>query len=60
MTEPRGRALILSNMYQVTDEQTENDLMRHGLEHDYKNMKRVLDSLSFVTAGEHKNYNAKV
>ena len=51
MTEPRGRALIVSNDFNQT---------RAGSEHDYQNMKRMLDKLGFVTVGSHENYTAAV
>ena len=51
MTEPRGRALIVSNDFNQT---------RAGSEHDYHNMKRMLDKLWFVTVGTHKDYTAAV
>ena len=51
MTEPRGRALIVSNDFNQT---------RAGSEHDYQNMKRMLDKLGFGTVGSHENYTAAV
>ena len=51
MTECRGRALIVSNDYNQT---------RRGSEHDYQNIKCMLDKLGFVTVGDHKNYTARV
>ena len=51
MTECRGRALIVSNDYNQT---------RSGSEHDYQNIKCMLDKLGFVTVGEHKTYTARV
>ena len=55
MTEIPGRALLLSNKYELPSGD-----FRRGSEHDYTNMKGLLDSLGFVTVGEHKNYTSKV
>ena len=47
----RGRALIISNRCNNT---------RPGSEHDYDNMRRMLDQFGFITVGEHRNYTAEV
>lgn len=51
MTEVRGRALVVSNKHGET---------RRGSEHDYKNIRVMLDKLEFETVGDHKNYTAAV
>jgi len=49
MSETRGRALIISNSYNNT---------RQGSEHDYANMKRMLEKLGYITVGGHRSYQA--
>ena len=47
----RGRALIISNSFNNT---------RPGSEHDYNNMRRMLEQFGFITVGEHRDYQAEV
>lgn len=51
MSESRGRALILSNTCNGS---------RRGSEHDYHNIKQMLDKFGFITVGGHRNYAASV
>ena len=46
-----GRALIISNTCNNT---------REGSEHDYHNIKQMLDKFGLITVGEHRNYSAQV
>ena len=46
-----GRALIIFNTCNNT---------REGSEHDYHNIKQMLDKFGLITVGEHKNYSAQV
>ena len=47
----RGRALVISNTCNNT---------RPGSEHDYHNMRRMLDQFGFITVGDHRDYSAEV
>ena len=50
----RGRALIISNSFDNTRH------ARQGSEHDYDNIRRMLDQFGFITVGDHRNFTAQV
>ena len=54
MTEPRGRALLISNKF------TEKAEWRRGADIDHRNMKRVLTKFGFIISGDFRDYTAKV
>ena len=55
MTETRGRALLISNEFKQS-----NGSRRKGSEHDYGNMRALLERMGFIVTGEHQNYTAQV
>lgn len=54
MSEPRGRALIISNKCEVGKD------WREGADTDHINMRRALEKLGFIVTGNIRNYTAKV
>ena len=59
MTKTRGRALILSNKYEYTDQRGQQ-VWRKGADIDHENMRNMLENFGVVVNGEYKNYTSEV
>ena len=59
MTRTRGRALIISNKYEWTNQRGQL-VLRKGAELDHQNMKTLFEGFGFIVSGEYKNYSSKV